>query len=620
TDFAQSTQFNSLPMIEKLRNIAIIAHVDHGKTTLVDKLLQQSGTFAAHEKLEERVMDSNALEKERGITILAKNTAIDWGDYHINIVDTPGHADFGGEVERVLSMVDSVLLLVDAVDGPMPQTRFVTQKAFALGLKPIVVINKIDRPGARAHWVLDQTFDLFDRLGATEEQLDFPVVYASALNGYAGDSPDVREGNMDYLFQTIVDKVHHPKVDVEGGFRMQISQLDYNSYVGVIGIGRIQRGTIKTNSPVVVVNRDGSQRNARVLQVFGFKGLERVEVPQANAGDIIAFTGIDTLEISDTLCSPDAIEALPPLTVDEPTVSMTFQVNNSPFAGKEGKFVTTRQIRERLQRELLHNVALRVEDTQDPDKFKVSGRGELHLSILIENMRREGYELGVSRPEVIVREIDGELCEPYEQVTIEVEELNQGAVMEKMGERKGDLLNMVPDGQGRVRLEYMIPSRGLIGFQTEFMTATSGTGLLYHVFDHYGPVKKGNIGQRINGVMISMVAGKALGYALFNLQERGRMFIEHGTEVYEGMVIGIHSRDNDLVVNPTKAKQLTNIRAAGTDENILLTPPIRMSLEQALEFIDDDELVEVTPKTIRIRKKLLLEHERKKASRGSASE
>jgi GTP-binding protein len=607
-------------MIEKLRNIAIIAHVDHGKTTLVDKLLQQSGTFAAHEKVEERVMDSNALEKERGITILAKNTAIDWRDYHINIVDTPGHADFGGEVERVLSMVDSVLLLVDAVDGPMPQTRFVTQKAFALGLKPIVVINKIDRPGARAHWVLDQTFDLFDRLGATEEQLDFPVVYASALNGYAGDNPDVRDGNMDYLFQTIVDKVEPPKVDSVGGFQLQISQLDYNSYVGVIGIGRIQRGTVKTNSPVVVVGREGGQRNARVLQVFGFKGLERVEVPEANAGDIIAFTGIDTLEISDTLCAPDAIEALPPLTVDEPTVSMTFQVNNSPFAGKEGKFVTTRQIRERLQRELLHNVALRVEDTQDPDKFKVSGRGELHLSILIENMRREGYELGVSRPEVIVKEIDGEQCEPYEQVTIEVEEENQGSVMEKMGERKGDLLNMVPDGQGRVRLEYMIPSRGLIGFQTEFMTATSGTGLLYHVFDHYGPVKKGDIGQRINGVMISMVAGKALGYALFNLQDRGRMFIDHGTEVYEGMVIGIHSRDNDLVVNPTKAKQLTNIRAAGTDENILLTTPIRMSLEQALEFIDDDELVEVTPKTIRIRKKLLLEHERKKASRSSASE
>ncbi|MCF7968974.1 MAG: translational GTPase TypA [Methylococcaceae bacterium] len=606
-------------MIEKLRNIAIIAHVDHGKTTLVDKLLQQSGTFAAHEKVEERVMDSNALEKERGITILAKNTAIDWNDYHINIVDTPGHADFGGEVERVLSMVDSVLLLVDAVDGPMPQTRFVTQKAFAMGLHPIVVINKIDRPGARAHWVLDQTFDLFDKLGATEEQLDFPVVYASALNGYAGDNPDIREGNMDFLFQTIVDKVHPPVVDRDGGFQMQISQLDYNSYVGVIGIGRIQRGSIKTNSPVVVVNRDGSQRNARLLQVFGFKGLERVEVPHANAGDIIAFTGIDALEISDTICSPDAIEALPPLTVDEPTVTMTFQVNNSPFAGKEGKFVTSRQIRERLQRELLHNVALRVEDTPDPDKFRVSGRGELHLSILIENMRREGYELGVSRPEVIIKEIDGEPCEPYEFVTIEVEETNQGSVMEKLGERKGDLLNMVPDGLGRVRLEYMMPSRGLIGFQTEFMTATSGTGLLYHVFDHYGPVKKGDIGQRINGVMISMVAGKALGYALFNLQDRGRLFIDHGTEVYEGMIIGIHSRDNDLVVNPTKAKQLTNIRAAGTDENILLTPPIRFSLEQALEFIDDDELVEVTPKSIRIRKKLLLEHERKKASRSSST-
>lgn len=606
-------------MIEKLRNIAIIAHVDHGKTTLVDKLLQQSGTFASHEKVEERVMDSNALEKERGITILAKNTAIDWKDYHINIVDTPGHADFGGEVERVLSMVDSVLLLVDAVDGPMPQTRFVTQKAFALGLKPIVVINKIDRPGARAHWVLDQTFDLFDKLGATEEQLDFPVVYASALNGYAGDNPDIREGNMDHLFQTIVDKVHPPLVKEDGGFQMQISQLDYNSYVGVIGIGRIQRGSVKTNTAVNVVSRDGSTRQGRLLQIFGFKGLERVEVPEASAGDIIAFTGLDPLEISDTVCSPDAVEALPPLTVDEPTVSMTFQVNNSPLAGKEGKYVTTRQIRERLQRELLHNVALRVEDTADPDKFKVSGRGELHLSILIENMRREGYELGVSRPEVIIKEIDGETCEPYEFVTIEVEEVNQGSVMEKMGERKGDLSNMVPDGQGRVRLEYMIPSRGLIGFQTEFMTATSGTGLLYHVFDHYGPVKKGNIGQRINGVMISMVAGKSLGYALFNLQERGRLFIEHGTEVYEGMIIGIHSRDNDLVVNPTKAKQLTNIRAAGTDENILLTPPIRFSLEQALEFIDDDELVEVTPKTVRIRKKLLLEHERKKASRSSAS-
>ncbi|BBL72378.1 translational GTPase TypA [Methylogaea oryzae] len=602
-------------MIEKLRNIAIIAHVDHGKTTLVDKLLQQSGTFAAHAKVEERVMDSNALEKERGITILAKNTALDWKDYHINIVDTPGHADFGGEVERVLSMVDSVLLLVDAVDGPMPQTRFVTQKAFALGLKPIVVINKIDRPGARASWVLDQTFDLFDNLGATEEQLDFPVVYASALNGYAGDNEDVREGNMDYLFQTIVDKVQPPQVDVEGPFRMQISQLDYNSYVGVIGIGRVQRGSIKTNTPVAVVSRDGKQRNGRILQVLGFKGLERVEVPEANAGDIIAFTGIDPLEISDTICHPENVEALPPLSVDEPTISMTFQVNNSPFAGKEGKFVTTRQIRDRLQRELLHNVALRVEDTADPDKFKVSGRGELHLSILIENMRREGYELGVSRPEVIIKEIDGELCEPYEFVTIEVEEQHQGTIMEKMGERKGDLQNMVPDGKGRVRLEYVMPSRGLIGFQTEFLTATSGTGLLYHVFDRYGPMKKGDVGQRINGVLISMVTGSAVGFGLFNLQERGRLFVEHGTEVYEGMIVGIHSRDNDLVVNPTKAKQLTNMRASGSDEAIVLVPPIKMTLEQALEFIDDDELVEVTPKSIRIRKKLLLEHERKKASR-----
>jgi len=517
-------------------------------------------------------------------------------------------------------MVDSVLLLVAAVDGPMPQTRFVTQKAFALGLKPIVVINKIDRPGARAHWVLDQTFDLFDRLGATEEQLDFPVIYASALNGYAGHDPDIREGNMDPLFETIIEKVSPPRVDEAGGFQMQISQLDYNSYVGVIGIGRIQRGSVKTNTQVVVVGREGSQRNARMLQVFGFRGLERIEVPDASAGDIIAFTGIDTLEISDTICSPDDIEALPPLAVDEPTVSMTFQVNNSPFAGREGKFVTSRQVRERLQRELLHNVALRVEDTEDPDKFKVSGRGELHLSILIENMRREGYELGVSRPEVIVKEVDGEPCEPYEFVTIELEESSQGSIMEKMGERKGDLLNMVPDGQGRVRLEYMIPSRGLIGFQTEFMTATSGTGLLYHVFDHYGPIKKGDIGQRINGVLVSMVAGKALGYALFNLQERGRLFVEHGTEVYEGMILGIHSRENDLVVNPTKAKQLTNIRAAGSDENIILTPPIRLSLEQALEFIDDDELVEVTPKSIRIRKKLLLEHERKRASRSGSAE
>jgi GTP-binding protein len=602
-------------MIENLRNIAIIAHVDHGKTTLVDKLLQQSGTFAAHEKVEERIMDSNALEKERGITILAKNTAIDWKEYHINIVDTPGHADFGGEVERVLSMVDSVLLLVDAVDGPMPQTRFVTRKAFALGLHPIVVINKIDRPGARPNWVLNQTFDLFDRLGATEEQLDFPVIYASALNGFAGLDADVESGDMTPLFQTIVDKVHPPRVDPHGPFQLQVSSLDYNSYVGVIGIGRIQRGTIKSNSPVVVVNRDGQQRSGRILQIFGFRGLERIEVPAANAGDIIAFTGLETLDISDTLCAIECPETLPPLSVDEPTVSMTFQVNNSPFAGREGKFLTSRQIRERLKRELKHNVALRVEDTSDPDKFKVSGRGELHLSILIENMRREGYELGVSRPEVIIKEIDGELCEPYEFVTIEVEEGHQGSIMEKLGERRGEMRDMVPDGKGRVRLEYIIPSRGLIGFQTEFMTSTSGTGLLYHVFDHYGPVKKGDIGQRVNGVLIANTAGKALAFALFNLQERGRLFVEHGNEVYEGMIVGIHSRSNDLVVNPTKAKQLTNIRAAGSDENILLTPAIRLSLEQALEFIDDDELVEVTPQTIRLRKKLLQEHERKKASR-----
>ncbi len=604
-------------MIEKLRNIAIIAHVDHGKTTLVDQLLQQSGTFDAHEKVDERVMDSNALEKERGITILAKNTAIDWNGYHINIVDTPGHADFGGEVERVLSMVDSVLLLVDAVDGPMPQTRFVTQKAFALGLHPIVVINKIDRPGARPDWVIDQTFDLFDRLGATDEQLDFPIVYASALKGYAGLDHNISDGDMTPLFQTIVDKVHPPKVDMDGPFQMQVISLDYNAYVGVIGIGRIQRGTVKPNQQLTLINREGATRNGRMLQIFGFKGLERVEVQEARAGDIIAFTGIDKLEISDTLCQQDAVEALPALKVDEPTVSMTFQVNNSPFAGREGKFVTSRQIRDRLHKELQHNVALRVEDTGDPDKFKVSGRGELHLSILIENMRREGYELGVSRPEVILRSIDDEMHEPYEMVTIELEDEHQGSIMEKLGERKGDLLNMVPDGKGRTRLEYMVPSRGLIGFQTEFMTATSGSGLFYHVYDHYGPMKKGSVGNRINGVLISMVQGKSLGYALFNLQERGRLFIEHGTEVYEGMVIGIHSRDNDLVVNPTKAKQLTNMRASGSDENILLTPPIKMSLEQALEFIDEDELVEVTPQSIRLRKKMLTENERKRASRAT---
>ncbi len=604
-------------MIERLRNIAIIAHVDHGKTTLVDKLLSQSGTLGERAVTPDRVMDSNVLERERGITILAKNTAIKWRDYRINIVDTPGHADFGGEVERVLSMVDSVLLLVDAVDGPMPQTRFVTQKALARGLHPIVVINKIDRPGARPAWVLDQTFDLFDRLGATDEQLDFPVVYASALNGYASLSDTVREGDMEPLFQTIADKVHPPQVELEDPFQLQVSQLDYNSYVGVIGIGRIARGRVRTNTPVTIVGHNGQRRNGRILQIFGFLGLERVEVPEASAGDIIAFTGIDKLYISDTLCDPNAVEALAPLTVDEPTVSMTFQVNNSPFAGKDGKFVTSRQIKERLERELLHNVALRVQETEDPDKFRVSGRGELHLSVLIENMRREGYELGVSRPEVIVREVDGQKQEPYEQVTVDVEEQHQGTLMEKLGQRGGDLRDMVPDGKGRVRLDYILPSRGLIGFRTEFLTATQGTGLLYSVFDHYGALKKGEFGNRNNGVLIANGPGKALAYALFNLQERGRLFIGHGEEVYEGMIIGIHSRSNDLVVNPLKAKQLTNIRAAGSDENILLTPPIRMSLEQALEFIDEDELVEVTPNHIRLRKKLLAEHERKRAARAS---
>jgi GTP-binding protein len=602
-------------VIEQLRNIAIIAHVDHGKTTLVDKLLQQSGTLSDRGAPVERVMDSNDLEKERGITILAKNTSLHWRDYRINIVDTPGHADFGGEVERVLSMVDSVLLLVDAVDGPMPQTRFVTQKAFAMGFRPIVVINKIDRPGARSAWVLDRTFDLFDRLGATDEQLDFPVIYASALHGYAGLTEEVRSGDMTPLFETIVSQVSPPQVDREGPFQLQVSSLGYNSYVGVIGIGRIRRGKIKTNTPVVILDRHGNRRNGRVLQVLGFQGLERIEFPEASAGDIIAFTGIDGLGISDVLCDPNCVESLPPLKVDEPAMSMTFQVNTSPFAGRDGKFVTSRQVRERLYRELIHNVALRIEDTEDPDKFKVSGRGELHLSILIENMRREGYELAVSRPEVILHEVDGELHEPYEQLTVDVEEQHQGTAMEKLGERRGDLLDMQPDGKGRVRLDYLIPARGLIGFQTEFLTATSGTGLMYHVFDRYGPMKKGSIGARNNGVLIANGTGKALAYALFNLQERGRLMVGHGDEVYEGMIIGIHSRENDLVVNPLKAKQLTNMRAAGSDENILLTPPVRMSLEQALEFIDDDELVEVTPKSIRVRKKLLLEHERKKAGR-----
>jgi GTP-binding protein len=598
----------------KLRNIAIIAHVDHGKTTLVDQLLQQSGTLDSRKAPTERVMDSNDLEKERGITILSKNTAIDWGDYHINIVDTPGHADFGGEVERVLSMVDSVLLLVDAVDGPMPQTRFVTQKAFAMGFKPIVVINKIDREGARPDWVLDQTFDLFDNLGATDEQLDFPVVYASAINGYASLDSTVREGDMTPLFETIVAQVPAPDTDSEGPFQMQISTLDYNSYVGVIGIGRIKRGKVKTNTQVRIIDREGKIRSGRILQVLGFRGLERVERSEAEAGDIIAITGIDPLDISDTLCDPDKVEALPALSVDEPTISMTFQPNTSPFSGKDGKYVTSRNIWDRLQQELKHNVALRVEQLEG-ERFRVSGRGELHLSVLIENMRREGYEVAVGRPEVIIHEVDGEKQEPYEQLAVDIEEQHQGAVMEALGARKGELKNMVPDGKGRVRLDYVIPARGLIGFRTEFLTMTSGTGLLYSVFDHYGPYLNVSIGQRNNGVMIANGQGKALGYALFNLQERGKLMIGHGEEVYEGMIIGIHSRSNDLVVNPLKAKQLTNIRAAGTDENIILTPPIRFSLEQALEFIDDDELVEVTPNAIRVRKKFLKEHERKRASR-----
>ena len=601
--------------VKKIRNIAIVAHVDHGKTTLVDQLFRQSDTLAERAEVYERMMDSMDLERERGITIMAKNTAIRWKDYQINIVDTPGHADFGGEVERVLSMVDSVLLLVDAMDGPMPQTRFVTQKAFDMGLHPIVVINKIDRPGARADWVLNETFDLFDRLGATDEQLDFPIVYASGLNGYAGDNPDIRAGDMTPLFEAIVAHVPPPSVDRDAPFRMQISSLDYSSYTGVIGIGRVERGSISSNTPVKIIGRDGAVRSGRVLQIFKFLGLEKVEVDSAAAGDIISFTGIDPLYISDTLCDPNHVEALPSLSVDEPTMSMTFQVNNSPFAGREGKYVTSRQIKERLDRELIHNVALRVEEMDDPDKFKVSGRGELHLSVLIETMRREGYELGVSRPEVIYKEVDGEIHEPYEFVVLDLDEQHQGAVMERMGERKGELRNMVPDGKGRIRLEYLIPTRGLIGFQTEFMTLTSGSGLKFQTFDHYGPKKDGLGKTRHNGVLVSMATGKALAYALFNLQDRGRLFIGHGDEVYEGMVIGIHSRDNDLTVNPLKAKQLTNIRAAGSDENLILTPPIRNTLEQALEFIDDDELVEVTPKSIRIRKKYLTENERKKAKK-----
>jgi len=605
-------------VITQLRNIAIIAHVDHGKTTLVDKLLKQSGTFDNRKDMGTCIMDSNAIERERGITILAKNTAIRWNGYRINIVDTPGHADFGGEVERVLSMVDSVLLLVDAVDGPMPQTRFVTRKAFSHGLKPIVVINKVDRPGARPSWVLDQTFDLFDRLGATEEQLDFPVVYASALHGYAGLTADITGGDMTPLFETIVKHVPAPNVDLDGPFQMRVSNLNYSSYVGAIAIGRIQRGRVRPNQPITIVDHDGKPRAARVLQVLGFLGLERYEVDEASAGDIIAITGIEAPRISDTLCDPEHVEPLSALSVDEPTVSMTFEVNTSPFAGRDGKYVTSRNIKERLERELIHNVALRVEPTESPDKFKVSGRGELHLSILIENMRREGYELAVSRPQVILKNVAGETHEPYELLTVDIEDRHQGAIMEKLGARKGDLLNMEPDGKGRVRLEYMMPARGLIGFQTEFLTTTAGTGILNHVFDHYGAMKKGEIKGRVNGVLISNDIGRSVAYALFSLQERGRMLIGPGEELYEGMVVGVHSRDNDLVVNALREKKLTNIRAAGSDENILLTPPIKLSLEQALEFIEEDELVEVTPNFLRVRKRFLKEPDRKRAERAAA--
>ncbi len=601
----------------KLRNIAIIAHVDHGKTTLVDQLLRQSGEFAAHERLTERVMDSEDQERERGITILAKNTAINWGEWRINIVDTPGHADFGGEVERVLSMVDSVLLLVDAVDGPMPQTRFVTQKAFAMGFKPIVVINKIDRPGARPDWVLNQTFDLFDKLGATDEQLDFPVIYASGLNGYAGLDESVREGDLTPLFEALIEHVPAPPVDPDGPFQMQITSLSYSTYVGLIGIGRIRRGRIRTNQPVAVVDREGKKRAGKVLQVLGFKGLKREEIPEAAAGDIIGVSGLEPIGISDTLCDPAHVEALPPLSVDEPTIHMTFQVNDSPFAGREGKYLTSRQLRARLYQEASHNVALQVSDTADPDQFEVAGRGELHLSVLIESMRREGYELAVSRPRVRKREIDGETREPWESVVLDLEEPYQGAVMQAMGERKGQLKDMQPDGKGRVRLDYIAPARGLIGFQSAYRTMTAGTGLFFRVFDHWGPVTD-KIAGRINGTLISMEQGTTVAYSLFNLQDRGRLFVGAGEEVYEGMIIGLHARENDLIVNPLKSKKLTNIRAAGKDDALLLTPPIRMSLEQALEFLADDELLEVTPEHIRLRKRLLKEHERKRAERATA--
>ena len=604
-------------LISSLRNIAIVAHVDHGKTTLVDQLLRQSGTLESHGAIQERVMDSNELERERGITILSKNTAIRWQDWRINIVDTPGHADFGGEVERVLSMVDSVLLLVDAVEGPMPQTRFVTQKALEHGLAPIVVVNKIDRPGSRPDWVVDQTFELFDRLGASDSQLEFPIVYASALQGWSALEPDAIASDMQSLFQAIVDNVTPPLVDPEGSFQLQVSALDYSTYVGVIGIGRIQRGRFSRNDVVCVAGTDGSVREARILQVLGFNGLDRVELDGASAGDIVAFTGVDGLRISDTLCDPSCIDPLPALKVDEPTLSMTFQVNDSPFAGQDGKFVTSRNLGERLARELIHNVALRVESLSDSDKFKVSGRGELHLSILVENMRREGYELAISRPEVILREVDGVVHEPWETLTVDVESVDQGRVMERLGERRAELRDIVPDSNGRVRLDYTVPSRGLIGFRSEFMTITRGLGLMYHTFERYANRAQAKIGERVNGVLVSITAGKSLAYALFNLQERGRLFIGPSEQVYEGMVIGIHSRSSDLVVNPLKAKQLTNIRAAGSDENILLTPPLELTLETAIEFINDDELVEVTPAAIRVRKKLLREHERKRAARAA---
>jgi GTP-binding protein len=602
-------------LIDKLRNIAIIAHVDHGKTTLVDCLLQQSGTLDRRDEGAERVMDSNDQERERGITILAKNTSITWNDYRINIVDTPGHADFGGEVERVLSMVDSVLLLVDAVDGPMPQTRFVTSKAFEQGLNPIVVVNKIDRPGARPDWVVDQMFELFDQLGATDQQLDFPVIFASAIQGIAGLDHEHMAADMQPLFETVIEKVPAPKVNSDGPLQMQISALDYSSYVGVIGVGRITRGKIMPNTQVTVVDGEGSTRNGKVLKVMGYHGLERVDVTSAEAGDIVCVTGVDGLNISDTLCEPGNVEALPALSVDEPTVSMTFQVNDSPFAGKEGKFVTSRNIRERLDRELIHNVALRVEQGDSPDKFVVSGRGELHLSVLIENMRREGFELGVSRAEVIQKEVDGVMQEPFEQLVIDCEDQHQGAVMEELGMRRGELKNMVPDGKGRVRLEFIIPARGLIGFRSLFLTLTSGGGILTHVFDHYGPVKNTEIIHRVNGVLVSMAKGKTLAYSLFTLQDRGRLVIDPNVDVYEGQIIGLHSRNNDLAVNPIKGKQLTNVRASGTDENLVMTPPIRHTLEQALEFIEDDELVEVTPVSVRLRKKLLSENARRRAGR-----